>query len=219
MCRMLVIKSDKPLETKKYFTSLSEMALSGKNSPHRDGFGYIISTNDFMECKKVILPIWESDYPSKKSNFALIHARKASPGYKVHVEHVHPFLCDLKGKTYAFMHNGTIFDIKERENMIDSQYYFKVVIKYLKLHLPGEALRRAALEIENQHRYTSLTSVLTDLQNVWALKHNHSEKDSYYNLYYSNGGSTQIISSEPIENYTKLNVQSKELENKELIKF
>jgi predicted glutamine amidotransferase len=117
------------------------------------------------------------------------------------------------------MHNGTIYGIKEKGDMIDSQYYFQVIIKYLNQYLPGEALRQAAFEIEKQYKYTSLTSVLTDLQNVWALKYNHFEEDSYYNLYYTNTGSSQIISSEPIEKYGNLVSISKELKNKELMEF
>jgi glutamine amidotransferase len=216
---MLVMKSKTNVEAREYFNSLSKMAYSGKNNPHGDGYGYLVLSNGFMEYKKFINHIWETDFPSIKCNFAIIHARKASPGYKVNLDHVHPFLCELKGKTFAFMHNGTIYGMKERNGMIDSQYYFQVIIKYLNQYLPGEALRQAAFEIEKQYKYTSLTSVLTDLQNVWALKYNHFEEDSYYNLYYTNTGSSQIISSEPIEKYGNLVSISKELKNKELMEF
>ncbi|MFO7881167.1 MAG: class II glutamine amidotransferase [Kosmotogaceae bacterium] len=219
MCRMMVIKSKETMEIKDYFYSLSKMARTGKNNPHGDGYGYILSTSDFVECKKETTPIWEGNFSSTKCCFALIHARKASPGYKVNIRHVHPFLCDMNGKTFAFMHNGTIYGTKENENIIDSQYYFSIVIEYLNSYLPGEALKKAALEIEDQYKYTSLTSVLTDLNRVWALKHNNFEKDSYYNLFFNDNGNTQIISSEPIENYASFTIHSRELENKELIEF
>ncbi|MEA2067476.1 MAG: class II glutamine amidotransferase [Thermotogota bacterium] len=219
MCRMLVMKSKSNIEARDYFVSLSKMAYSGKNSPHGDGYGYLVLSNGFMEYKKFINHIWETDLPSIKCNFAIIHARKASPGYKVNLDHVHPFLCELKGKTFAFMHNGTIYGIKETNGMIDSRFYFKIVIKYLDNYSPGEALRRAALEIEEQFKYTSLTSILTDLNHVWALKKNSSETDNYYNLFFNNSGNTQIISSEPIEKYGKLFSPSKELTNKELLNF
>ncbi|MGC9383984.1 MAG: class II glutamine amidotransferase [Kosmotogaceae bacterium] len=219
MCRMLVMKSKTNVKVSDYFNSLSKMAYSGKNNPHGDGCGYLVLSNGFMEYKKFINHIWETDLPSIKCNFAIIHARKASPGYIVNLDHVHPFLCEVKGKTFAFMHNGTIYGIKERNGMIDSQFYFNTVIKYLDNYSPGEALKNAALEIEDQYKYTSLTSVLTDLDNVWALKHNDNEKDSYYNLFFIGNDSTQIISSEPLENYMNLTVKSVELENKELIEF
>ncbi|MDK2953255.1 MAG: hypothetical protein PWQ27_638 [Kosmotoga sp.] len=218
MCRMVAIKAKKDVETKIYFEFLKSMAVGGIKNPHGDGFGVFYVSQDRAGILRDTASIWSTEYHPPKAWLSLFHARKASPGYKVNLNHVHPFIASIEEKTYVFAHNGTIHGISSENGQIDSQYYFSKILEKLQKMSPKEALLESAKEIEKERKFTSLTCFLSDFENIWAMKYCSDPEDSYHNLYYTEHNGVKILSSEPIQKYIDIDIKNfRELGNREVI--
>lgn len=216
MCRMLAFKAKDSIEIKPFFKALTTMASSGINAPHGDGFGFTFSNNHGIETYRDSRAIWETNSDDKKAKLGIFHARKASPGYQVNLHHVHPFTGFVNGKSYAFAHNGTIYSMQNGRN-IDSQEYFKIIMKRIETETPEAALYKSAMEISKNNRYSSITAFLTDYENLWALKFCTEEHESSHNLFLGRGDGFTMLSSESQENFSGLKTDSVEIKNGEII--
>ncbi|OAA30630.1 hypothetical protein AT15_10120 [Kosmotoga arenicorallina S304] len=220
MCRMLAVKSETLTDPGLYFLALKRMAEKGLRSPHGDGFGFAYSTGNEYGVFKSLKHIWDYAPPFMEINLGIFHARKASPGYALNLHHVHPFVSEICPKTWLFAHNGTIHGIKT-EGIIDSQYFFKIILEELMNNSPESALLEAAKKIENERKFSSLTCILSDLENIWVMKYCAEDTDKLHTLFYMEQEDVKIISSEPIDRYVDGgNIKNlRELNNREVIKI
>lgn len=217
---MLAVKSETLVDPELYFLALKRMAEKGLRSPHGDGFGFAYSAGNEYGVFKSLKHIWDYAHPFMEINLGIFHARKASPGYTLNLHHVHPFISETHAKTWLFAHNGTIYDVGD-EKIIDSQYYFKRILEELKSSTPKNALLEAAKKIETEKRFSSLTCMLSDLENIWVMKYCKEDTDKLHTLFYMEQEDVKIISSEPIDRYVDVvNIENfRELNNREVIKI
>ncbi|WP_245612785.1 class II glutamine amidotransferase [Kosmotoga pacifica] len=217
---MLAIKSELPVNSDMYFLALKRMAEKGMKSPHGDGFGFLYSTESEYGVFKSLDQIWNYAHPFMEMKLGIFHARKASSGYTANLHHVHPFITEVQGKTWVFAHNGTIYDVNI-DGVIDSQYYFSKIQEKLLKWPPEDALLATAKEIEKEKKFTSLTCILSDLEDIWAMKYYSDPGDNYHNLYYMEHNGVKVLASEPITQYIDVEgiVDFRELGNCEIIKL
>ena len=80
---------------------------------HGDGWGIAYFENDEIKVFRSTKAVYEDpqvdQFRNLKTNFLILHARKASKGSK-NIQNVHPFEYKLNGSHYLFFHNGTIQD-------------------------------------------------------------------------------------------------------------
>ena len=218
MCRMLAFKSNKNIDASWIFEILRRMSRDGINSPHGDGFGFAISGEDRLSFSSTSA-IWESKYPIVESSLGIVHARKASPGYVVNPNHVHPFYGLVKGVDYAFCHNGTVYDFASVQGTIDTQRYCELVFSNLQRYSPGEALETTTRFVASSFNYTSINALLTDYENIWAIRMNSEEADTAHGLFLYETDGLRIVASEPVEEFSNLPGSSVNMGNGELIKL
>jgi glutamine amidotransferase len=216
MCRMLAFKSPTKIEPLWIVDILRKMARDGLNNPHGDGFGLAIAGDARLGYNSV-RSIWEDTPPLIESRLGIVHARKASTGYAVNPDHVHPFYGVVRGKSYAFCHNGTIFDFASIPGTIDTQRYFELVLNHMERRSPAEALGRAANFVADNFRYTSLNAFLTDFESIWVLRLNAEKNDLDHGLYLYERDGIKIVASEPVESFSDLPAGSREIANGELL--
>ncbi|HOY25183.1 MAG TPA: class II glutamine amidotransferase [Mesotoga sp.] len=214
MCRMLAFKSPTKIESLEIVDILRNMAREGLNNPHGDGFGLAMAGGERLRYNSV-RSICEADPPLIESRLGIVHARKASPGYSVNPDHVHPFYGVVKGKNYAFCHNGTVFDFASAPGTIDTQRYFELVLSHMERFSPAEALGRAAGFVADNFRYTSLNAFLTDFESIWILRLNSEKNDLDHGLYLYEREGLKIVASEPVESFSGLPAGSREIANGE----
>ncbi len=105
MCRFVAVISKNNTDFKKYFKFLLMQAKNGKRSPHPDGFGYWIKSENGEYLYKSTSPIWDNEIKLPLGIIGFFHARKrGEAGAEVNLVNVHPFVRDGA----VFMHNGLL---------------------------------------------------------------------------------------------------------------
>ena len=151
MCRMIAVigKNEK---VNSYIDEMKNQALNGRHKEHGDGYGISYFRNGSLHTRKESCAIWERKniYTDEDfGNIIFLHARKAGLG-KVDLNNVHPFSSVVDEKTFIFMHNGTVSDIKKmgmrlkqlnNDSITDSQICFEIFqnkypVSYTHLTLP-----------------------------------------------------------------------------------
>jgi predicted glutamine amidotransferase len=139
---------------------------SGRLVVHGDGWGYAIHSDLGRFSYKTQKAIFEDDIdlPETKGRiFAILHARKASPGYKAEKKSSHPFFGETEDSFVYFAHNGSLDQEALRgltgfdEKAIDSELAFRYMLqigifpgaseleRYVK---PNSALNLLVLEVK-----------------------------------------------------------------------
>ena len=213
---MIAFKADKNIDTNWILDILKGISARGISSPHSDGWGYAVR-GEGRATYNSSGAIFDSDKKLPQSRVGIIHSRKASKGYTVNLEHVHPFYTTVRGRNYAFCHNGTIYDFASDEGTTDTQRYFELLVSNLEIYETKRALEITAAFVAENYRYTSINALLTDYENVWAIRQNAEKDDTEHALFLYERDGVRIVSSEPAEKYGDLPGNSIEIKNGESI--
>jgi glutamine amidotransferase len=213
---MIAFKADKNIDTNWILDILKGISARGISSPHSDGWGYAVR-GEGRETYNSSGAIFDSDKKLPQSRVGIIHSRKASKGYTVNLEHVHPFYTTVRGRNYAFCHNGTIYDFASDEGTTDTQRYFELLVSNLEIYETKRALEITSVFVAENYRYTSINALLTDYENVWAIRQNAEKDDTEHALFLYERDGVRIVSSEPAEKYGDLPGNSIEIKNNESI--
>ena len=172
MCRIAGYVGDSREDLEKLVDGLRWAAkndrTSGRLVVHGDGWGYAVYSDLGRFSYKTPKAIFEDEtgiHGTKGKTYAILHARKASPGYKAERRSSHPFFGETEGSFVYFAHNGTLDDEALRKltgfdgGAIDSELAFRYVLqkgispaaseleKYVK---PNSALNLLVLEIKKR---------------------------------------------------------------------
>ncbi len=213
---MIAFKADKEIDTNWILDILKVISEKGISSPHSDGWGYALR-GEGRETYNSSGAIFDSDEKLPPSRVGIVHSRKASKGYVVNLEHVHPFYATVKGRNYSFCHNGTIYDFASAEGMTDTQRYLELLVSNLERYETKRALEITAGFVAKNYRYTSINALLTDYENVWAIRQNAEKDDTEHALFLYEMDGVRIVSSEPVEKFGDLPGNSIEIKNGESI--
>jgi len=213
---MIAFKADKNIDTNWILDILKGISARGISSPHSDGWGYAVR-GEGRETYNSSGAIFDSDKKLPQSRVGIIHSRKASKGYTVNLEHVHPFYTTVRGRNYAFCHNGTIYDFASDEGTTDTQRYFELLVSNLEIYETKRALEITSVFVAENYRYTSINALLTDYENVWAIRQNAEKDDTEHALFLYERDGVRIVSSEPAEKYGDLPGNSIEIKNGEAL--
>ena len=105
---------------------------------HGDGWGYAIHSDLGRFSYKTQKAIFEDEidlHETRGKIHAILHARKASPGYRSEKKSSHPFFGEIEDSFVYFAHNGSLDDEALRrltgieEDAIDSELAFRYVLQ------------------------------------------------------------------------------------------
>ncbi len=177
-----------------------------KEFKHGDGWGIAYFENDDIKVFRSTKAVYEDpqidQFRNLKTNFLILHARKASKG-TVNIENVHPFEYKLNGNHYLFFHNGTIRDEIHLDNQFqpvgttDSERLFYSFLSNTNGQLTEKALRSRLIEIKD---FTAANFILTDGKITYATSW-YSEKPNYYTLKVLQKPGLVVIASEVLPHY------------------
>ncbi|WP_292598380.1 class II glutamine amidotransferase [Mesotoga sp. UBA6090] len=213
---MIAFKAYKEIDTNWILDILKVISEKGISSPHSDGWGYALR-GEGRETYNSSGAIFDSYRKLPPSRIGIVHSRKASKGYVVNLEHVHPFYATVKGRNYALCHNGTIYDFASDEGTTDTQRYLELLVSNLERYETKRALEITADFVAENYRYTSINALLTDFENVWAIRQNAEKDDTEHALFLYEMDGVRIVSSEPVEEFGDLPGNSIEIKNAESI--
>lgn len=191
-----------------------------KEFKHGDGWGIAYLEKRELKIFRSTSAVYEDDqinqFRDLKTNFLILHARKASKG-KVVLENVHPFQYHLNGRQFLFFHNGTIRDELTFEDRFrpkgttDSERLFY----YLLTNSHGQ-LTSALLEskLKKLKDFTAANFILTDTDKTYAGNW-YSENPNYYTLKVLQQPELILVASEVLPHYKKANW--KKLENHDIV--
>jgi predicted glutamine amidotransferase len=193
MCRML-LTIGKEADLSPYVDFLYEMANSGKNSPHLDGYGYALYTKGELTVKRSIKPIEKEEGIYGKT--LLAHARKISSSVKT-INNTQPFV----SSNISFAHNGTIKKLETKDRS-DSYIFFNMILK-------GFA---TGITNVRQREFSSINFLITD-GNYAAAYREAREEMGYFSLFYRLEGDRFTVSTEAMDG------KWYEIENRTLVVF
>lgn len=220
MCRMMAVLAKEQIKAD-WILPFEHLATQGKirsdmkEPGHHDGWGMVAYfkegfpeylerephsvSKDSQHFRNGAALIEES-----KCKVAMVHFRKISVG-EPQISNTHPFLHE----TWAFSHNGTIYDSKKiplaklkPAGTTDSERFFLFLLERLssiqdQKEQPAE-LKRAAEEIAKNFKHTSLTFLLTNGKNLFAFRECDPKYNDYYTLFSAEVNGGTIFCSEPL---------------------
>jgi len=171
---------------------------------HRDGWGVAWMENDEFKVFRSTKPIWEEldKINGIKSNFFLIHARKATVG-SVSYENTHPFYID----DVVFAHNGQVelntYPQKYKPiGETDSEKFLDLILEFR--DQLGD-LKRAIMEsLKYVRDFHAINFVLASLREkkVYVLNYYNridEPHNIHYTMYLHKNDNELYVSSEPLE--------------------
>lgn len=212
MCRMLALIASKPLSIGylQDFRRLAEVGRvsgSAKTLGHKDGWGVVhidghptylgrkaLQNDGAVEANaatsqgysRVCAGIGDSGL----KGIFLVHLRKASSGEKV-LENTAPFI----DGDWVFSHNGTVYELGS-EGVNDSRIFFKMLVeKITELGDTVEGVRAAVSKVRVEHKYSSMTFLLSDSRALYAYR-DYTRDEDYYSLRYAAPDDTTLIFSQ-----------------------
>lgn len=204
MCRMIGYLADKDINVSPYFEALKFQAEHGKHSPHKDGWGYATYKEEEFNFKKSLKPVWEDTYNGpEKAKTAVLHARQASPSTPLVYQNAHPFIFQVNGEIWSFVHNGSIKNIPEEWGKeLDSKVYANLIEEELKKgESPIESVKKVAEKIRNNCEITAINAFLVTSDQFLAVRHS----DESHMLFYHADESIFEISTEAVkENWIEM---------------
>ncbi len=118
MCEILGMSANVPTDIVFSFTGL--IKRGGVTGPHKDGWGIAFYEDkgvrlfhDPEESSRSKVAAFLQTYPIR-SEIVVSHIRKANRG-KVALKNTHPFVRELWGKNWVFVHNGQLRGIKNEK--------------------------------------------------------------------------------------------------------
>ncbi|HPF16667.1 MAG TPA: class II glutamine amidotransferase [Thermotogota bacterium] len=214
MCRMMGIISQHLEHVEDWIEPLVHQSRFGLKSPHQDGYGIAFFEKGQLHTRREVSAIWQrkTDFSEDYGKILILHTRKASKG-TLNLNNVHPFTATLDDESFAFCHNGTIFDIEklkpsktaESEKSSDSRIYFEYFLDHFELSGDFvEAVRSTVSDIKaGCSSITSLNSLFTDGKQLIAVRYCLTE-EGYYTLGFCPlRGTTDgyVITTQPYEDH------------------
>ena len=212
MCRMMGIISQHLEPVEDWIEPLVHQSRFGLKSPHQDGYGIAFFENGQLHTRREVSAIWQrkTDFTGDYGKILILHTRKASKG-AVNLNNVHPFTATSDDESFAFCHNGTIFDIEklkpsktaEDENRSDSRIYFEYFLDQYELSGDFvEAVHSTVLDISTTcSSITSLNALFTNGKQLIAVRYCLAE-EAYYTLGFSpltSNSNGHVITTQPYE--------------------
>ncbi|MGD0395752.1 MAG: class II glutamine amidotransferase [Nitrososphaerales archaeon] len=165
MCRIAGYVGDSRENLEKLVDGLRWAArndtTSGTPVVHGDGWGYAIYSDLGRFSYRTPKAIFEDEIDLHKTKgriCAILHARKASPGYKADEKSSHPFFGETEDSFVYFAHNGSLDDEVLRGltgfngDAIDSELAFRYMLQ--------RGIFPAASELENYVKPNSALNLL-----------------------------------------------------------
>ena len=209
-CRMVVACGKFP--NSKLFDSFKLAALNRNeqhelnenncNFVHGDGWGIVLGKHGRLaEFYKNSIACWKDpkllEYYNFDVDFAVIHARRKSPGSPIRLNYVQPF----EGKGWYFCHNGTIYDF-ELKNVSDSEQFFNMLLS--KLEKKTDVTKAIEDTLGEIRSYSALNFFLFNEEEAYILRKfgknkRGKEYPKYYAVQYLMKKNYTIISSEQLQ--------------------
>lgn len=195
MCRLLALKSRKPMALEEHLNGLAKIAKTSEQW-QGDGWGivYADEKGGFSSYRSLV-PMWEdgnkfSHFP--KTRFALVHARGAFVAASKVLENVHPFEED----GWFFMMNGHIEGVRlSLPGSIGAKKVFALLRAHMARMEPLSALQETERVIRRHSRFIAgMNCILSNGKQVFVLCR-HGERAEYYTLQVSQSDALTIVSS------------------------
>lgn len=160
---------------------------------HPDGWGAVTQTAGKFELYKKPVSAWEDPYlqllKETKPELLLLHARRASLGLPIDLEHTQPYQED----GWYFCHNGTINDLIGEEKTSDSLLFFQSILLQIKQgSKPPQAIAEALKAVQH---YSAINTVLLNKKAAYILNR-FNENPILYTMKYLQRKDLVIVSSE-----------------------
>ena len=193
MCRLLVVRSEKPFDVTPH---LESFAYISKHSKEYQGHGWGCAhrlAGDEWKLYKNIKPVWEDDlerFPQTK--LLVAHARSAFEDRDIVVENNMPF---SDGKS-VYIFNGELRGVKIREQgRIGAEKIFNFIRRFDKGDTSG-ALKKAVSIIKKRTRYIRAMNIIVVNDQGIHISSYFTENEEYFTMHYKED-SKLIICSEP----------------------
>ena len=192
MCRLLYIKSNRPLQIADY---LHEFATIAKNSREYQGHGWGMAyyKDDTWSFYKNIKPVREDNLDQfGQSHLVLAHARSAFNDADIGIENNMPFYDDRN----VFIFNGEIRGVQLKlPGRIGAEKIFNLIKNFNKGNLEA-ALRQANVVLQKRSRYVrAINLIIADKNNIYVSSHFNEDAD-YFTMYIKKTAETTTVCSE-----------------------
>jgi len=224
MCRMIAKASvietsilDEMLHCPHSLKYLSEHGRQpddpAERGTHLDGCGIAFIHNGTTEIhKRDREHAWNDSYiktvSEAQSRLFVAHNRLTSAGLTSEVEGSHPFELFAQGSTYAFSHNGTIYnfvDEAKKRKTSDSFLFLEHLISQSEPN-DDESIITRLTALESYSEYSSMTGFLLapDRLLVWRIFNakdaaKQEKRNMYYTMYMKLSKNNIVFSSEPLD--------------------
>ncbi|MCG8607921.1 class II glutamine amidotransferase, partial [bacterium] len=111
MCRLLLVRSQKPFSIREHLIQFSKISENSKEYQGH-GWGCAYLHNQEWKLYKNIRPVWEDDLNGfGKTSLLLAHARSAFKNQQIAIENNMPFFNDR----FMFIFNGELHGVRIKE--------------------------------------------------------------------------------------------------------
>ena len=180
---------------------------------HRDGCGMAFIHNNTTEIHKRNRDhAWDDSYiqtvKEALSKLFIAHNRLTSAGLESRVEGSHPFEVFSQGSSYAFSHNGTIYnfvDEAKKRNTSDSFLFLEHLISKSETN-DDESIITRLTALSSYSEYSSMTAFLLapDRLLIWRIFNDKDvvkfeKRNMYYTMYMKLSNNNILFSSEPLD--------------------
>lgn len=194
MCRLLLVKSDKPFYPSEHLEKFAEICRTSKEY---QGHGWGMAFLDVLgkpRIHKSINPIWEETpdgWPA--TTFLLVHARSAFRDEGIEIENNMPFF----DERYVFIFNGELQGVRiKEEGRIGAEKIFNYIKRFDKGDLL-QAVRKGASIIRKKTRYIrAMNIIMTDFKQSCFFSH-YNEDPQYFAMHQKKQNDTYILCSQP----------------------
>ncbi|MEO5572238.1 MAG: class II glutamine amidotransferase [Bacteroidia bacterium] len=184
-----------------------------KRGDHRDGCGMAFISKDRTYIhKRNREDAWNDSYiqtvKEARSKLFIAHNRLTSAGLESTIEGSHPFELFAQGSSYAFSHNGTIYnfvDEAKKRNTSDSFLFLEHLISKSEPN-DDESIITRLTALASYAEYSSMTAFLlaSDRLLVWRIfNDNDPSKNEKRNMYYTKflklSANNIVFASEPLD--------------------
>lgn len=193
MCRLLLVRSIKPVSMQAH---LEEFARIAKESPEDQshGWGCTWLEEGSWQYYHNIKPIWEDSFKRfQPSSYFLAHARSAYRNEGIEVSNNMPFGDDER----AFIFNGELQGVRVREEgRIGAEKVFNFIKRFDQGEL-GSAIRQGVHHLVRKTRYTrAMNFIIATPEEAW-LSTLFNDSPDYFQMYERDTGNSRIFSSAP----------------------
>ena len=193
MCRLLLVRSEKPFPVIDHLQPFSRIAEESKEYQGH-GWGCAFLQNGAWNVYKNIHPIWKDNLDRFGSTTLLMgHARSAFQNEGIRIENNMPF---LSGEI-VFVFNGELQKVRiPVQGRIGAEKIFNFILRFHKNNL-FDAICKGTDIIEKRARYIrAMNMLLSDKKNVYLVSQFNEDPD-YFTMHMKKSLETLILCSEP----------------------